>query len=259
MELKNDFSDGDVLYSKTTSDPDGLNGITNTINITGVPMGSYFAMLTLGSGQTTSTTTNQLIDSAATFTDYYIGKPVFLGNEIDSTNYSQNNDTWTLKKTWTLDATESIGLYVTQITNGLLEGQCYYKLYYTDSTTANTNTQSTGSEGRITVSYINPEPLKKVWKIELWLRYRSSQYNKGQANNHLIYFNEKNATVVSRTSASILVLDKDIFLYTGSNYQFMNFAPGLYEPCDGTTVENAESPIFGLTKPDIANNYIRVL
>lgn len=258
MQLKTDFSEGQVLYAGTTSDTDKLNGITNTINITGVPVGSYFAMLTLGSGQTTSTTTNQLIDSAATFTDDYIGKPVFLGNEIDSTDYSQNNDTWTLKKTWTLDATESIGLYVRQITNGLMGGRCYYKLYYTDSTTENTNTQSTGSGGRITVSYINPEPLKKVWKIELWLKYFSSQYSSGQANNHRIYFNE-NATVVSRTSASILVLDKDIFLYTGSNYQFMNFAPGLYEPCDGTTVENAESPIFGLTKPAIANNYIRVL
>lgn len=36
MELKEDFSDGDVLYSKTTSDPDGLNGITNEVNRKGV-------------------------------------------------------------------------------------------------------------------------------------------------------------------------------------------------------------------------------
>lgn len=30
--LKTDFSDGDILYSGTTSDTDKLNGITNTIN-----------------------------------------------------------------------------------------------------------------------------------------------------------------------------------------------------------------------------------
>lgn len=36
MDLKEDFSDGDVLYSKTTSDPDGLNGITNEVNRKGV-------------------------------------------------------------------------------------------------------------------------------------------------------------------------------------------------------------------------------
>lgn len=41
MQLKTDFSEGQVLYAGTTSDTDKLNGITNEINNKGLPSQIY--------------------------------------------------------------------------------------------------------------------------------------------------------------------------------------------------------------------------
>ncbi|MDD2260254.1 MAG: hypothetical protein PHO87_04570 [Acholeplasmataceae bacterium] len=64
MKLKDDFSDGDVLYSKTTSDPDGLNGITNEVNRKGVIHRKVYE----SAAQETVTGNTSFNDTSKTFT-----------------------------------------------------------------------------------------------------------------------------------------------------------------------------------------------
>jgi hypothetical protein len=223
------------------------------------------------SGSSTSVSSGKLIDSTASFNSVGlgVGDPIILNQYTGATNYERIDVSYAVSplEIYTFYSDGTDGFYIptaTQYlgTNGWTT-TAKLTFYYTDSTSADSEKSSTSPNGDHLVTHINPNPTKKVWKVELNGKTSSTggNYPSGNIKAPTFIFNLTETHITSIDSENQITTTNNYFQIAGISYSIYVYSKldDRFVECNGQTLSDADSLLNGQVIPNLNGGTYRML
>lgn len=236
-----------------------------------VPVGSIIpwlkTLLAVDDGTNTSTTTNKLIDSSATF----ISSGVSAGNIVqiaDESLIGEYLTEWSIagySHYYTVTTFNFDSLKIKKLTTEIRSdtgshGYCQVIFNYSDSTSETSAELSTYATTYTEYTFTNPNPSKEITSIVVQAKNAGSGYYTYVRNNRVYSLADK-TKIISVDSETQLTLTKDLLPLSSIQYYIYIAEPitANWAECNGQTLNDVESPLNGITIPDLNgdNNFLR--